>query len=397
MNVRKKIMVVGGGKWQAPIVEKATNLGFDVVCSNLYQDSPAFKYAAHCYIIDVRDIEKNSQIAEQENISAIITDQSDIAVMTVATVAEKLRIPGIGVQCASLFTNKYLMRSSLLIDGLYHPDYKLCHSLLDVQQFLAQFGFPAVFKPTSNQSSRGVNIVWKSEDVISAYEDSLEFCFGGGILCESYIFGNEYTVEGFKSPTGDYQVLAISRKEHFEKSPAVASALLYLQSHSEMNLSALENISKAMFKNLPFGITHCEFKVSDGKLYLIEAAVRGGGTKISSTIIPMVSGYDANEALIISACAGNPQPFSNKMQHVSVALEFFDVAPGTVRSIAGLDAIQSHPAVVDVEVELSVSEVVVAPKDDRSRVGYFIIKADTDTELDKIRQEIKSMLKIKMD
>ncbi|MFA7825480.1 ATP-grasp domain-containing protein [Aeromonas dhakensis] len=396
MVSKKKIMVVGGGKWQTPIVKKAADLGFYVVCSNLYKDSPAFKYAEHCYVADVRDIKKNSQIAKQENISAIITDQSDIAVMTVASVAEKLNIPGIGLQCASLFTNKYLMRSSLSIDGLNHPDYKLCHSLPDVQQFLAQVGFPAVLKPTSNQSSRGVNIVWKSEDVISAYQDSLQHSSAGGVLCESYIVGNEYTVEGFKSPSGDYHILAISRKEHFEQSPAVASALLYLQSHSEIDLNILENISKMMFESLPFGITHCEFKVSNDKLYLIEAAVRGGGTKISSTIIPMVSGYDVNEALIISACAGSPPPFLNEIPYVSVALEFFDVSPGTVRSISGLDAIQAHPAIVDAEVELNIGDVVVAPKDDRSRIGYFIIKADTDIKLNEIRQEIKSMLKIEM-
>lgn len=397
MSAKKKIMVIGGGKWQVPIVEKAANLGFDVVCSNLYQDSPAFKYATYCYVADVRDIELNSLIAKRENISAIITDQSDIAVMTVATVAEKLKIPSVGVQCASLFTNKYLMRSLLSIDGLHHPAYRLCHSLPEVQQFIAQFGFPAVLKPTSNQSSRGVNIMWKSEDVIAAYQDSLKHSSGEGILCESYIFGNEYTVEGFKSPTGDYQILAISRKEHFESSPTVASALLYLQSHSEIDLNTLDNVSKTMFKSLPFGITHCEFKVSDGKLYLIEAAIRGGGTKISSTIIPVVSGYDANEALIISACAGSPSPFLKKIQHVSVALEFFDVSPGIVKSISGLDVILSHPAVVDAEVELNISDVVVAPKDDRSRVGYFIIKADTDIELNEIRKKIKSMLKIEMD
>ena len=36
MSDKKKIMVVGGGKWQIPIVKKASSLGFSVICSNLY-------------------------------------------------------------------------------------------------------------------------------------------------------------------------------------------------------------------------------------------------------------------------------------------------------------------------------------------------------------------------
>ena len=38
---------------------------------------------------------------------------------------------------------------------------------------------------------------------------------------------------------------------------------------------------------LPFGITHAEYKYYNGEFYLIEIAARGGGTRISSDIVPI--------------------------------------------------------------------------------------------------------------
>lgn len=394
MSDKKKIMVVGGGKWQIPIVKKASSLGFSVICSNLYENSPAFEFAHSCYVADVRDINKNLEIAKKENISAIITDQSDIAVKTVANIAEEINLPGISLSCANLFTNKYLMRQTFHIDGLYQPEYKLCINFKEVSSFVGKCNLPIVLKPTSNQSSRGVNIVWYEDDLFSAYQDTLLHSSDDGVLCESYISGVEYTVEGFKSVGGKHSILAVSRKEHFENAPAVASALLYHQSHPEIDMINLANISELMFKDLKFGITHCEFKLSSGRLFLIEAAVRGGGTKISSTIIPLVSGFDANEALILSSVLEMHKEIPQEHPKCSVALEFFDVKPGIIKDIIGFECIKSNPSVVDADLEIMIGQTITHPKDDRSRVGYFIIKASSDLELEKIRKEIKSTLKI---
>lgn len=48
-----------------------------------------------------------------------------------------------------------------------------------------------------------------------------------------------------------------------------------------------------------------EYKYYEGKFYLIEAVIRGGGTKISSLITPTLSGYDSNEFLIKNSLGRN--------------------------------------------------------------------------------------------
>ncbi len=58
--------------------------------SNLYEDSIGFKYADFTGVMDVRDKEKNLALAKEYKIDAVLTDQSDIAVPTVAYVAEQM-------------------------------------------------------------------------------------------------------------------------------------------------------------------------------------------------------------------------------------------------------------------------------------------------------------------
>ncbi len=60
-----KIMVVAGGSWQCPIVKTAKEMGHYVICTNLYEDSPAFKYADAGLVANVLDKEGNLEIAKE--------------------------------------------------------------------------------------------------------------------------------------------------------------------------------------------------------------------------------------------------------------------------------------------------------------------------------------------
>ena len=106
----KKVMVIAGGDWQIELIKKAKQMGNYVICSNLYEDSPAFPYADACEVADVLDKERNLEIAKKYMPDAVISDQSDIAVPTVAYLNEKLGLRGIGTERADIFTDKSVMR-----------------------------------------------------------------------------------------------------------------------------------------------------------------------------------------------------------------------------------------------------------------------------------------------
>lgn len=131
-----RIMVIAGGDWQCPIVQTAKKMGHEVICSNLYENSPAFQYADWGEVANVLDKEKNLEIAKKYRPDAVLTDQSDIAVPTVAYVAERMGLKGIGEDMARLFTNKSLMRDFCKNNGFPYPKYKLCYSCEEAVEFL---------------------------------------------------------------------------------------------------------------------------------------------------------------------------------------------------------------------------------------------------------------------
>ena len=63
----KTVMVIAGGTWQVPLIKKVKAMGYKVLNSNLYEDSPGFAFSDYTAVADVKDKEKNLEIAEKYN------------------------------------------------------------------------------------------------------------------------------------------------------------------------------------------------------------------------------------------------------------------------------------------------------------------------------------------
>ena len=393
-----KLMVIGGGYWQIPIIKLAKSLGYTVVCTNLYDDSPAFAYADKFYVVNILDKEKNLQIAREENIQAVVTDQSDIAVKTAAYIADILGLPGQGLDIADLYTNKYRMRNEIKSTGLHHPKYQLCSSVKELEEFRDSTIHDTIIKPPSSQASRGVFKITKSEKLDrSVVESCINYSDDGNYLVEEYITGTEITVEGYKTHT-HHTTLAISRKNHYEHNPNVAKSLVYTHEPiAGLSLKDIAKINDNIFNHVPYGITHVEYIIHDKKMYLVEAAIRGGGTNVSATVIPNVSGVDVNKLLIDDAsgvCTSTKIKPTGKINRTPVSLNFFNFKPGPVKSISGEDFLINCDNVIEYKFNISKGDNIKNPEDDATRHGYYITTASTTEELISINNKVHSIVDV---
>lgn len=390
------IMVVGGGEWQLPIIHKCQAQGYQVLCTNLYSETPGAQAADYFEFADVRDFEKNLEIAKKYEVIAVVTDQSDIAVSTVAYVNERLQLKGITLEVSRAFTDKLIMRNLASKAGVFCPKFFEIRSYSDLKNAVDVLGFPFVLKPRTSQSSRGVVIVKNIYDLESSYRRSIEFSDGLSIIAEEYILGDEYTVEGYKSLEKHYN-LSYSIKQHYLNNPSVASRLQYIDKLSEDEKHSLfdqnDTLVKAM--NLPFGITHAEYKYRDGTFYLIEIAARGGGTHISSKIVPFTSGIDVNDFLISDAVDGP------KIREISIGLGkkaceliFLHFEPGIVANRTSDSEVKKINGVLDFGYSFSIGERLEDIKDDRSRHAHLIIGASNVKELEVIESKVRELVNI---
>lgn len=391
----KRLLIIAGGEWQVPIIRKAKEMGMYVVNTNLYPNSPGFEFADIGLVANVLDKEKNLECAKEYHVDAVLTDQSDIAVTTAAYVAEKHGLHGVGTKAAELFTNKYQMRRFCQEHNFPTPEFKLCRDLADAYTFVDENGLPVVVKPPANQSSRGVAKVTTWDELAHAFESALLQSNDGTVLLEGFIGGVELTVDGVQLNTGGHYCLATSCKTHYAHNEMVANQLWFSQFHPEIDYVALHQQHNRLVKSmvLPYGLTHAEYKYHEGKFYLIEVAARGGGTRISSDIVPLMSGIDSNELLIRMALGEQIISIQPTLHERVAALDFFEFRPGQIKMINGIEQSASMSGVASIGMNIREGDVIKLASDDRTRHGYVIAYADKPdalrTLLDKVHQTVQ--------
>ena len=397
-----KIMVIAGGDWQIELIKKAKSMGHYVICSNLYENSPAFPYADACEVSDVLDKERNLEIAKRYMPDAVISDQSDIAVPTVAYLNEKLGLKGIGIEMANLFTDKSLQRDFCRKHGITIPEYKVCEKAEDAFPMLEKFG-RIVIKPVDSQSSRGVYTIETGEQLREKCPDAMRWSNRKKVfLAEEYIDGDEFTIDGLVI-NGHHYPLCISVKEMYPQSMTISrtQSYSYLSEKHDYDLLRKTNKDFIEMTGLSMGLTHSEYKVCGGKYYLIEAGARGGGSNLSGKIVPFMSEIDNYEYLIKEALGESVDEEYVKGKVFSkdkyVVMRFFDFEEGIVDHVDGGDFLINHPMLIDYLLEVKPGDQLKRPEYGRLRPGHFIIGGDgknnVENEAGKIIEAVKVVYK----
>lgn len=398
---KKKVMVLAGSRWQIPIIKKLKEAGCEVWDINPFEDSPAFRFSDGFALLDVRDRQACLDFAKQHSIDAVISEECDIAMSTVAYVADSLNLPSIGTDMAELYTNKYAMREFCKKNGLLYPEYRKCMSVDDAKDFLREINRKIIIKPLDANSSRGVFTIENEADLDKHFGEALAYSkFEKCVIAERYINGTEFTVDGIKTPDKHY-TMAISEKKHYASNENVASELYFSHSNSNFDYEKLKQTNDKFINlsGLPFGLTHAEYKYEDGEYYLIEVAARGGGNLISAEIVPLMTGID-NYAYLIDCCVNGAEnrvfdiPENYKNRHA--VLKFLDV-PGTggvVKKIDGTDFMENCPNITTWDLSFGVGDTIKPAKDDSARIGFYIAFADSRSELDDIMKQAESKLNI---
>lgn len=399
-----RVMVLAGSRWQIPIIKELKKQGHYVINVNPYEDSLAFAYADEFVLADILDREHCLQIAKEKKVDAIMSEQCDIAVPVIAYLCEQLNFPTIGSRIATLYTNKYMMREFLKEKGLPCPDYRKCETYEQAESFLKVLNKKMIIKPMDSNSSHGVFSVYPREEFRESFLETLRFSkCEQAVLCEEYIEGTEFTVDGIQTEQGHCS-LAISQKKHFEHNENVANMLYFSYQNEKFDYEQLRKINDRYVElsGLPYGLTHAEYKYRDGEFVLIEIGARGGGCLIASHIVPIVSGVDNYKLLIQGTEHGKilelPQ-IEEKYRKRCAVLKFFETPQfgGKVTRIRGKELLQQDKRVLAWQFNFSEGDIIMAAKDDSTRVGFYIAYGETEDELQELMAKIEKEVTIELE
>lgn len=401
----ERVLVICGGMHQIPLIQKVKELGYQVLNTNLYENSPAFAYADKTGVMNVLDIEKNLQFAKEHNVTSVISDQSEISVRTVASVAEQMGLKSISNSMAELYTNKFLMREFCKQNNFVYPQYKCCKTLQEAIDFFTQCNCKMILKPLSSNSSQGVFSISSVRELEKRFDESLKYATDDkSLILEEYIEGTEFTIDTIVLD-GEVFNLAISEKKHFEYNENVANELYFSYFSKEFDYEELRTLNKKIIETsgLSFGLTHSEFKFCKGKFYLIEMAARGGGAYIASKIVPYISGVD-NYKWYIEASLGHDLSEAKMLIRKQIEtckkreakLKFFDFKQygKKIKKISGVDKLERSPNVIKISLAIKEDDILYAATDDSNRQGFYIISAESYKELEEVEKYVLDNIKI---
>lgn len=399
MTEAKLIHILGGSDSQLSLVMKAKEMGLKVLVSDINEEPPCKKIADIFEQADIKDLEKNLEIARKHRIDAVITDQTDISVPTVAYISDKLGLNSLSFETAKKFTNKNHMKTELLksktFDFSKHiPQFHFADTQETAKESikeLSKSGIDSiVLKPCDSQGSRGV-VFLKASDTNIEEKLSIAFegGFGAGINIEEFITGEEYAVDTLVE-NGKCYPLAIASKKQYPENPCLDQAFEYPAKISSKEEKELFELQKKIINEfgLKKGVCHGEYKINrdNGKAVLMEIAARGAGSSINSVINSFLSGLDINKVLINQALAIPNDICVEDYKEKFALIEWLNPKPGLIKQVILETSIKNIADKLHIKQFENIK--ITNNADSRDRLGYYILSST------KSRDELNEKKKI---
>lgn len=398
----KTVMILGAAAGQLPFINICKSRGYKVIVVSPEGDYPGFRIADEVVYADTTDKEYILQKASDYKIDAILTDQTDVSVPTVAYVSEKLNLNSIGYEKALDFSDKFRMRKAAKQCGVHVPEfYKAC-SRKEARELINGMNLPVIVKPTRSSGSRGVRKIDDKMNIDAAIDAAFFESKSGEIIIEQFIVGKEYLADGFVL---DYNFINtdVGEKEYFDlDNKFVSKMCIFTSAGAELTdvekkvLDTNKQLVEGMC--LKYGITHAEYIYSekDHEVYLVEVAARGGGVFLSSDITPRASGINTNELLIDYVVEGKKKNLKRIVLDNKVAAwRCFTLKEGYINSIEGVDKASSIPGVFGVKVEdLYVGKHMEAIKDDKGKYGPVLVEGKNKTDCYDVMGKVMDVLHV---
>lgn len=364
----KKLAIIGASYLQVPLIKKAKEMGIETHVFAWQVGDEGELIADYFYPISIIEKEQILEECKRIGIDGITSIASDLAVVTVNYVAEKLGLTGNTIESSLLSTNKHNMRLAFESNGDPSPKSILVHNANDLVESVT---FPVIVKPLDRSGSRGIYKIYEKELISEAVEKAKEVGFEKASLIEEYVVGKEYSVECI-SWEGKHHFLACTQKyttgaPHYIETGHIEPADIddkTKQRVIDVIYHALDSLK------IRYGASHSEIKINEnGDVTIIEIGARMGGDFIGSTLVQQSTGIDFVRAVIQVALGEEP-----------------DLCPETATNAVGVHFIFDHSDIeqyekVKKEHPEYVLEVMISPDceseitDSSTRHGYFIMKA----------------------
>lgn len=387
----KKILVVGGGPYQVPLIKRIIELGHEAYCVDGNKDAIGFTAATGYKNLDVLNREACLAYARNLSIDAVMTYGATITLPTVSYIGEKLGLSVLPAETAGLAINKYKIKERLAASGCnVKGDFYKLHSREERPKLM----LPCVLKPCDGSGSKGVSIVHHEHDLANAIQYAFDSARYGEVYAESFIQGDEYSVEAFVA-YGEICIYAIV-KTTLQKLPDGEISYGHrvpFGIDTERKSQIVSEVKKAIIAlKITMGSVNFDVIVSsdDQKAYIIDCGIRVGQNLIASHLVPLSCGVNVMDNAI--ALALGEKTDTKQKFHRCIATRLLIYRPGTIVEIKNMEPIMGKKGIVDVVLRKKVGDIQLQYRDKTDTCGWVITTGSTPDEAEYHAIQAKKLL-----
>lgn len=395
-----KILILGAGQGQVPLVKFAKENNWYVIVVSPEGDYPAFNYADKCVYLNILDKEAILRLAIEENVNAIATDQTDISVAVVESVACKLNLPHIKCESIENFRDKSLMRDICKQHGIKTIPYCVTENLSDAVLFWNENNnFKVIIKPVDSQGSRGIEIALTLEEIEIAFNNAYKYSFSKRVIIEQFIEGEEVEVDSVIR-NGNVIATLIGDVYNFtSENPFSAYERIYPTIKSEEIKKKINLVNTQTLKALGVitGWTHGEYIVtSNGDVYLLEVGLRGGGNYIGSDIIKEMLSVGTHEMAFYTAIGNDLFYEKISLKESTCAYKCFYLPEGEILSVNIDKTFLEQDCIIRHNLENIENIKYTSKNTDKTSRFTIVVRSENQSDLKTLLDEIPSHIDIKV-
>ena len=217
-------------------------------------------------------------------------------VLSLSYINKIYKLKGINIKQANVTNNKILFKKLLLLNNIKCPKYFTASNYFEAKEKLETVNFKnVIIKPPDNRGARGVLMISRNELSKAFFDQSKMYTKKKDILFEEFIDGIQLSAEAivYKGSVylagisdRNYKIFKITKPHMIEDGGETPSKFSNL--HKKKIQIVLKKCTEAL--NFNFGSIKADIVIKNGKIYIIEVALRLSGGDYSTITIPEVYG-----------------------------------------------------------------------------------------------------------
>lgn len=316
----------------------------------------------------------------------------DIRVIEASRLAARLGLRFLNPATARLARDKVAVRQALAQAGVPQPRFAAAETAQDLEQAVAEVGYPALIKPADGYGSQNVSVIFDPAGLralIASWNDpgrqptdyGLGVRAGTRVSVEQYVRGAIIGCDVFSS-AGERVLLGINDKLMFPPPSFAVRGGCFPSNRYDIDAIRAYAFQCLDAIDFDFGAAHVEMIVAPDGPYLVEINPR-----LVSAQLPFQMGYAFERSLyadLIDLHLGKPLAASRALRATWFSAIRWIAAdrPGELASVTLPD--QIDPAVRRVVLFKEPGDPVRPPINNGDRVGYVIAVGTTQTAAEQI-------------